>query len=469
MAVPIQTWGSLSSLVAEQHEFGTEASRYMETQEVYDLFGSLLQQLVIHQPDKPKEFLQDMLRKKMPLCLCVIGPPGVSRSMYCKRLESDFGIKHIHVGKLLKDSGPPEARDAIELGKLVDDAIVVQLVKGQIKRAASRGAGWILDGFPRTKVQAQALCHRSTGVVLDRVLLLHAPEAVVRQRYKTKLGGLDVDDAEREQLINTRLQQYQRHIISVAEIFQNVIRQIAAPKVDEDADMAYETMKNCLHVRIGTNAPLRPHRICIVGPCASGRSTQSRAIAKSYGLVHVEVALLLKKFLKEAGRLVEEIPPEYVSDEELCAIVGKRLNEIDCIRKGWVLDGFPKTSAQAEFLRQAHRWPSRIVHLSPDEDTVLARIAHRQVDPVTCTAYYKSPGNVAVRQRLVQAEHDMPEAVAERVNNHNDGFVGVRSAFPLVCDTVDADDDIDTVTQNIQAFLDNLLLHEQDQSAGADD
>lgn len=455
-------------MVAEQQEFGNGASMYMESQEVYDLFGSLLQQLVIHQPANPKAFLQEMLRKKMPLCLCVIGPPGVNRSMYCKRLESDFGIKHIHVGKLLRDSGGREAQEAIAFGKLVEDAVVVQLVKDQIKRAASRGAGWILDGFPRTKVQAQALCHRSTGVVLDRVLLLHAPEVVVRERYEEKLSGLDMDVAEKEALINTRLQQYQRHIISVAEVFMNVIRQIEAPRVDDDADPAYETIKNCLHVRFGTNAPLRPHRLCIIGPCASGRTTQSRAIAKAYGLVHVDVAQLLKKFFKETGRPLEEIPPEYVSDEELCAIVGRRLNDIDCIRKGWVLDGFPRTNAQAEFLRQAHRWPSRIVHLSADEHTIKDRISSRQVDPVTCTAYYKSPGSVAVRQRLVQAEHDTPDAVSERIRIHNEAYSGVRDAFSQVCDEVDAEGDAESVTQSIQSFVDCLLAHEQDQSAGVD-
>merc|ERR1712136_696612 len=93
---------------------------------------------------------------------------------------------------------------------------------------------------------------------------------------------------------------------------------------------------------------------------------------------------------KENGHIVEDVPPEYVSDEELCSCVGKRLNQTDCLRKGWVLDGFPKTKAQAEFLRQAHLWPTRLIHLGvPEEDC-------------------------AARQRLVQADHDQPDAVRER-------------------------------------------------------
>merc|ERR1711957_712771 len=136
------------------------------------------------------------------------------------------------------------------------------------------------------------------------------------------------------------------------------------------------------------------HRLCVVGPPGSGRTTQSKVIAKSYGLVHVDLAVLLRNHQRNSGANIDEIPPEYVSDEEICAVVGRRLNEIDCLRKGWILDGFPKTQSQADFLRQSHLWPTRMIQLQLSEDSVLARLASRRLDPVTGIAYYRPPSSV---------------------------------------------------------------------------
>merc|ERR1712139_292041 len=126
---------------------------------------------------------------------------------------------------------------------------------------------------------------------------------------------------------------------------------------------------------------------------------------------------------------VKDIPPEYLTDHELCYIVGRRLSETDCIRKGWVLDGFPKTKKQAEFLRQSHLWPSRLIQLKVEEEDIVNRVSHRRIDPVTCMAYYRTPHSVAVRQRMVQAEFDQPANVKARIKMHNENIERVIQTF----------------------------------------
>jgi len=460
MAVEVQTWGTLGTMVAEQREVGAKTAEFLEANEVYDLFGQLLRQVVVHQPANPIKFLQEQLKTRPPLSVCIIGPPGINRSKYCSQIAQDYltPSKHIHVGKLLRQR--KELKDVIESGALVDDQIVIDIVHAELKKHAK--TGWVLDGFPRTKVQALTMAGKDLGFCLDKILLLNTGESVIRQRYAQKMGD------DKEDLINNRLQQYQRHVISLVELFKNVIRQIEVTSGDDDQGLTYNTIKANLHVRPYSNAPLRSPRICVVGPCGSGRTLQCKLIAKQYGVQHIDLAPLIRAYQKASGMTIEDIPPEFMSDEEICSIVGKRLKQTDCMRKGWVLDGFPKTAAQAEFLRQSHMWPTRLVQIKIDEEEIVTRVSHRRIDPVTCIAYYKNPNSVAVRQRLIQAEFDQPANVKARFKTHNDNVDRVVQTFPLLASAVVGNAEISEVTKNIFGRLDQPLPTElaQDPEGG---
>eukprot|EP00927_Polykrikos_kofoidii_P005866 TRINITY_DN12344_c1_g1_i1.p1 TRINITY_DN12344_c1_g1~~TRINITY_DN12344_c1_g1_i1.p1 ORF type:complete len:496 (-),score=109.46 TRINITY_DN12344_c1_g1_i1:60-1451(-) len=455
MAVPVQTWGSLGSMVAEQREFGAKSAEYLESNEIYDLFGHLLREVIVHQPTDPIKFLQEQLRNPPALSIAVMGPSGIKRSKYCAQLAADFNIKHIHVGKLLRQK--KELKETIEMGNLVDDNIVIPIVKAEVRKV--KGEGYVLDGFPRTKIQAHVLSQKEMAFSLDNIILLNAGQRAIKEAFATKYASADGTEADQE-IINVRLQQYTRHIVGIAELFVNIIRQIEVSVGDDDQNVNYDTIRSNIHMRPTAHAPLRPHRICVVGPLGSGRTTQSKAIAKQYGLVHVDLAALLRKQQKESGQELEDIPPEYMSDEDLCAAAGRRLRETDCIRKGWVLDGFPKTQAQAEFLRQSHSWPTRIINLKVEEETIAARVGARRLDPVTCTAYYRSPNSVAIRQRLVQTEHDLPKAVKERYAMHMENIERTLQTFPLVSSTISGVTDITTVTRHVQQKIDTPLPNE---------
>merc|ERR1719271_2203488 len=230
--------------------FIDKTNEYLEANEVYDLFDGLLKQLVIQQPANPIKFLMEQLKKKPPLTVCVLGPPGVNRSRFCGRLSAEYKVKHIQVGKLLRDKR--ELKDEIETGALVRDDVVIDIVKKEVQKA--KGTGWVLDGFPRTKVQAQAL--QTCGVCLDRVLLLNGSEKMIRQKYAVKMSAAGLDIEAQEEAINRRLQHYCRHVTTVAECFKNVLRQIDATTGDDG--MIYESVKKMISLRPYSNAPLRP-------------------------------------------------------------------------------------------------------------------------------------------------------------------------------------------------------------------
>lgn len=443
-----------------EQEFIAETGDYLESKEIYDLFDHLLKELVINQPANPIQFLINTLKKRPPLVVCVVGPPGIDRSALCKKLAGEFKppLRHIHVGSLLKEKAP-ESRADIEACNLVRDDVVIDLVNQQLQKF--KNEGFVLDGYPRTRSQAQAL--QQSGLPTDRVLLLNGSEKMIRQRFKLKIAGGE-GSKEKEEAIDIRLQHYYRHVLGVAELFQNCVRQIDATSGDQNAIL--KTMFKCVGQRIYSNAPLRPPRVCVVGPLGSGRTTQCRLLAASYGLVHVDVEVLVRGLQEEKARL-EGVPAEHIPDEDLCEAVAKRLKDVDCMRKGWVLDGFPKTESQAEFLRRSHLWPTRLIHLMLEEDQVVKRLSGRKVDPVTGFSYYGNVApTVAIRQRLVQAEYDKPGMVKERFQKHTNSIPKVMQQFAWVSTPVRADQPKEKVQELIQEFLDRPLPKELAQDDG---
>jgi len=375
--------------------------------------------------------------------------------------KPDYKLKHVHVGKLLR--ARKELKDQISAGELVADDVVIELVKDELRKA--KHTGWVLDGFPRTKVQALSLvaASKELGTSLDTVLMLHSGEDLARQNFAAKVEGeLGADNGD---VIEMRLQQYKRHVLTISEFFKNSVRRIEVHGGDHEQESVYKTICSNLHYRGFSNAPLRMHRICVLGPCASGRTTQCSMLSKRLGVVHVDLATLLRE---KQGAGKEEVPPEFVGDEEACALIGSRLRQTDCVRKGWVLDGFPKTKAQAEFLRQAHLWPSRVIQLQVADAVVETRVSSRRVDPVTGIAYYTNPNSVAIRQRLIQCPHDQPEKVRVRVALFSENIQQVADSWKRVFSNVLADGQPEDVAVGVLERVSNPLQSEiaQDPNSG---
>jgi len=118
-----------------------------------------------------------------------LGPPGAGKGTQAKRLLDEFGIPQISTGDILRDAvrrGTELGKKAGPLmaaGKLVPDDVVVGLAIDRL-RQSDCGRGFVLDGFPRTIPQAEALdaALRSAGKKLDGVISLQVPEETLVER-----------------------------------------------------------------------------------------------------------------------------------------------------------------------------------------------------------------------------------------------------------------------------------------------
>lgn len=118
-----------------------------------------------------------------------IGPPGAGKGTQAARLVEHFRIPHISTGDMFRaavKAGTPLGREAeryMTSGQLVPDEVTIGLVRERIREPDAR-QGFMLDGFPRTVPQAQALDEalRADGVELDVVLVLEVPDELIVQR-----------------------------------------------------------------------------------------------------------------------------------------------------------------------------------------------------------------------------------------------------------------------------------------------
>lgn len=109
--------------------------------------------------------------------LILLGPPGAGKGTQAKMLKEKFGIPQISTGDILRHAVKDntalgqQAKSFMDAGQLVPDDIVIGLIKERIKDGDC-GKGFILDGFPRTIVQAEKLSETlaSMGIRLDAVL-----------------------------------------------------------------------------------------------------------------------------------------------------------------------------------------------------------------------------------------------------------------------------------------------------------
>jgi adenylate kinase len=162
----------------------------------------------------------------VPLNVLLLGPQGAGKGTQAKRISAEYDIPHIASGEILRaemQAGTELGRrvkDVYDRGDLVSDDLMIELIKTRLAQPDT-DTGFILDGFPRTTVQAEALDQMfgDIGRSFSVVFALQIPDDVALERL-LKRAELEGRADDTDGAIRRRLETYHRETKPLVEYYR---------------------------------------------------------------------------------------------------------------------------------------------------------------------------------------------------------------------------------------------------------
>jgi adenylate kinase len=172
-------------------------------------------------------------------------------------------------------------------------------------------------------------------------------------------------------------------------------------------------------------------RLILLGAPGAGKGTQANYITERYGIPQISTGDMLRAHVKsgtELGKAAKKIMDEggLVSDDIIMGMVKERIAEDDC-KNGFLFDGFPRTLAQADALKNGGVAIDAVVEIAVPDAEIIKRMSGRRVHPGSGRTYHvefnppKEEGKDDVSgEPLIQRDDDKEETVRKRLDVYHD-------------------------------------------------
>lgn len=172
-------------------------------------------------------------------------------------------------------------------------------------------------------------------------------------------------------------------------------------------------------------------QVILLGPPGAGKGTQAEFIMEQFGIPKIATGDMLRAAVKahtplgiEAKKVMES--GQLVSDEIIIKVVKERLAQPDCAN-GFLFDGFPRTIAQAQALKDHGIRIDRVAHIDVPDEEIIRRMSGRRVHPASGRTYHilfnppKEEGKDDVTgDTLVQRDDDKEDTVRKRLHVYHE-------------------------------------------------
>ena len=427
------------------------------------------------------------------LRIIICGAPASGKGTQCENIVEKYGVVHISTGDVLRaevKTGTElgmQAKEAMESGQLVSDELIINIVKARLDQEDCKTRGWLLDGFPRTGTQAEALA--SAGITATHFLLLEVDSKILVERCVGRRSDPETgkiyhltfnpppDDPEiqarllhrsddTEEAMGKRIETYESMVTDVIGNYMDILHKINGEQDKGAIEAEITTILGDAPAAAAPPPPREPTplpettKIIICGAPASGKGTQCERLVEQYGLVHISTGDVLREHVKQKTDLGNEARRymeggQLVPDTLMIDIVNTRLTQEDCTTKGWLLDGFPRTGMQAAALEAAGIIPTHFILLDVPANVLVERCTGRRSDPQTGKIYHLKfkPPPADVMARLVQRSDDTAEAMGKRIVMYQDNVDQVIPLYQKVLRRFDGSVHPDQITKKIFDFL----------------
>lgn len=206
--------------------------------------------------------------------------------------------------------------------------------------------------------------------------------------------------------------------------------------------------------------------LVLMGPPGAGKGTQGEILAKKLGVDTISTGVMLRTAIKEqteVGKLAEQYinDGKLVPDEVIVSIVKERLSQPDCAN-GFILDGFPRTTAQAEALTESGVKIDKVLSLEVDDEAIVERLSSRR-ECSKCGAPYSTIFNKPETEgkcdkcggNLIQRADDNPETIKNRLNVYHEQTEPIKAYYEKLnlLVTAKGEEELADTTKNVMAAL----------------
>jgi len=171
-------------------------------------------------------------------------------------------------------------------------------------------------------------------------------------------------------------------------------------------------------------------RLVFLGPPGVGKGTQARRLAADFSLAHISTGDILRETVKQNTPLAQKVRSymergTLVPDEVVLDLLLERMRQPD-VKKGYILDGYPRNIRQAYDLEKAGVAIDAVVYFYADEETLIKRISGRRTCRLCCRVYniyYDPPkvdGKCECGGELFQRSDDKEEVVRARLREYEE-------------------------------------------------
>ena len=202
--------------------------------------------------------------------------------------------------------------------------------------------------------------------------------------------------------------------------------------------------------------------LVLMGPPGAGKGTQGEILSKKLNIDTISTGVMLRSAIKE-GTEVGKIAAQYINDgklvpdEVIVAVVKERLSKPD-VAKGFILDGFPRTVAQAEALTETGIKIDKVLSMEVEDDKIVSRLSSRR-ECSGCGAPYSTIYNKPEVEgkcdkcgaELIQRADDNPETIKNRLNIYHSETEPIKAYYEklglLVC--AKGEEELEDTTKNV--------------------
>ena len=207
-------------------------------------------------------------------------------------------------------------------------------------------------------------------------------------------------------------------------------------------------------------------KLILMGPPGAGKGTQGELLEKKLGISTISTGLMLRTAIKdqtEVGKLAEQYinDGKLVPDEVIVEIVKQRLAQPDC-EKGFILDGFPRTTAQAEALEAAGVEIDKVLLLEVDDNKIVERLSSRR-ECSKCGIPYnivsKKPAKEGICDscggELIIRKDDVPETIQNRLDIYHEQTEPIKKFYEAkgILAVAQGEEELKDTTANVAKAL----------------